>query len=216
MNHGPLLFFGVFFALTVSWFGLVIAPHLQFGQQEMVVIEETGQSYPPARPGEARQGAEVYHANGCQYCHTQQVRPRSTGADLARGWGKRRTVARDYLRDQPVMLGSVRLGPDLANLGARETNAHTLLLKLYNPRIIIPGSTMPRYPYLFEPRRLKPGATPSPDALALPPAFAPGPNLEVVPRPEALALVAYLESLKAEPLFFEVFPSASTNASSAR
>ena len=59
MNHGPLLFFGVFFALTVSWFGLVIAPHLQFGQQEMVVIEETGQSYPPARPGEARQGAEV-------------------------------------------------------------------------------------------------------------------------------------------------------------
>jgi hypothetical protein len=36
------------------------------------------------------------------------------GADLARGWGRRRTVARDYLRDQPVMLGTVRFGPDLA------------------------------------------------------------------------------------------------------
>ena len=206
MNHGPLIFLGVLLALTASWLSLVIAPHLQFGQQELVVIQDTGQSYPPARPGEAVQGAEVYRANGCQYCHTQQVQPQNAGPDLARGWGKRRTVARDYLRDQPVMLGSLRFGPDLANLGVRETNTHTLLLKLYNPRIVIPGSTMPRFPYLFEQRRIKPGTSHSPDALALPVAFAPAPHVEVVPRPEALELVAYLESLKADSLFFEVFP----------
>lgn len=206
MNHGPLLFFGLLLTLMVSWFSFLIAPHLQFGHEEMAVIEETGQSYPYARHGEALQGAEVYRANGCNYCHTQQVCPPSAGRDLARGWGKRRTVARDYLRDRPVMLGQVRFGPDLANLGGRETNCQALLLKLYNARVVIPASTMPRYPYLFDQRPLKPGALPSPDALALPPVHMPGPGLEVVPRPEALQLVAYLQSLKAEPLFFEVFP----------
>jgi hypothetical protein len=40
----------------------------------------------------------------------------------------------------------------------------------------------------------------------LPPADAPPPGYQVVPRPEAQALVAYLRSLKAEPVFYEVFP----------
>lgn len=206
MNHGPLLFLGVFVAAAAAWFGVVIGPHLQFGNQEMVVIEETGQSYPVARSGEALQGAEVYRANGCNYCHTQQVRPAGEGADLARGWGKRRTVARDYLRDQPVMLGNVRFGPDLANLGLRETNALPLLLKLYNPRIALPASSMPRYPYLFEQRRLKPGGGPSPEALPLAGVFAPPPGFEVVPKPEAYTLVAYLLSLRSDALFLEVLP----------
>jgi cytochrome c oxidase cbb3-type subunit 2 len=105
------------------------------------------------------------------------------------------------------MLGQVRLGPDLANLGVRETNAPTLLLKLYNPRIVMPGSTMPRYSYLFEERSPKPGAEPSPGALRLPAAFAPPSGREIVPRPEALALVQYLISLKSDALFFEVFPT---------
>jgi len=215
MNHGPLIFLGMLFSVVASWFGLVLGPQLQFGAQEMVYLEETGESYPSARSGQAKQGAEVYRAQGCVYCHTQQVRPAGEGADLARKWGKRRTVSRDYLRDQPVMLGRLRLGPDLANLGARETNAHTLLLKLYNPQITLPGSTMPRHPFLFEKRKLKPGSAPSPEALALSGIYAPPAGCEVVPRPEAEALVAYLLSLKAEPMFYELFtepaPKRATN-----
>jgi cytochrome c oxidase cbb3-type subunit 2 len=206
MNHGPLLFLGVLGAIAASWYGLVVGPHLQFGQQAMVTIEQTGRDYPAARAGQAHQGSEVYRANGCFYCHTQQVLPYGDTADLDRKWGTRRTVARDYLRDQPAMLGRMRLGPDLANIGMRETNRLTLLLKLYNARIAVPSSTMPRYPYLFEQRKLRPGQTPSPDALPLPEAFSPGAGFEVVPRPEADALVAYLQSLHAEPLFYEVFP----------
>lgn len=207
MNHGPLIFLGIFFAVAASWFGLVVGPHFQFGNQEMVVIEETGQSYPLARPGEALAGADVYRANGCYYCHTQQVRARNEGADLDRGWGKRRTVARDYLRDQPIMLGQARFGPDLANIAVRLGDAHTLLLKLYNARIVTPGSTMPRYPYLFEVRKLKPGAAPSPEALRLPDAFSAPAGSEVVPKPEAQALVQYLLSLKSDTVFYEVFPT---------
>ena len=105
------------------------------------------------------------------------------------------------------MLGSLRLGPDLANIGTRQTNSFALLLKLYNPRIITPGSSMPRYPYLFEERKLRPGQAPSPGALPLAGPFAPRSGYEVVPRPEAHELIAYLGSLRADTLFFEVFPT---------
>ena len=45
------------------------------------------------------------------------------GPDMARGWGKRRTVAEDFLFDSPVMPGSQRVGPDLANVGLRQPDA---------------------------------------------------------------------------------------------
>ena len=34
MNHGPLIFLGVFFALALSWFGLVFEPQLQLGNAQ--------------------------------------------------------------------------------------------------------------------------------------------------------------------------------------
>lgn len=214
MNHGPLLFLGVLVAVALSWAGAVMVPQFQIGAQSMVRIEETGQDYPLARSGLARQGAAVYRAQGCQYCHTQQVREPGEGRDMARGWGSRRTVARDYLRDEPALPGSVRFGPDLANLGLRfgvreeeqEEVRNTLLLKLYEPRSVVPGSSMPRYPYLFDERERPAGRPASAGALRFPEGLEPAGNREVLPRPEAEALVAYLLSLRAEPLFFEVFP----------
>lgn len=74
MNHGPLIFLGILFTLALSWCGLVFAPQIQLGRQE--VVNATGQLYPPNRPGLAQQGGEVYRANGCQYCHSQQVQPK--------------------------------------------------------------------------------------------------------------------------------------------
>lgn len=206
MRYGPFIFLGILCAVLASWLGVVVAPQLQFGDQALLKLDDLGIEYPLARNGEAKQGAEVYRAEGCNYCHTQQVRSRGEGTDIARGWGKRRTVARDYLRDQPPMLGQVRFGPDLANIGERQTNATRLLMKLYNARIEMPGSTMPRFPYLFEERKLRYGEAPSPNALPLPGAFAPPAGTEVVPTTAALQLVAYLQSLKSETLFYEVFP----------
>jgi cytochrome c oxidase cbb3-type subunit 2 len=138
---------------------------------------------------------EIYRANGCIYCHSQQIRPEGYGADILRNWGQRRTVARDYLYDKPVMLGTMRTGPDLTNIGLRQTSAEWHLRHLYNPRITSPGSIMPPFPFLFEKRKI--GLRPSPDALKLTGVFAPEPGYEIVPRPEATALVQYLLSLKA-------------------
>jgi hypothetical protein len=123
----------------------------------------------------------------------------ATGPDIARGWGMRQSVAEDYLYDQPVQLGCLRAGPDLANIGAR-VDASWQLLHLYAPRSVMKGSTMPPFRYLFEVRKI--GREPSPDALKLPPEFSPTAGFEVVPKPEARELAAYLSSLRANaPLY---------------
>jgi cytochrome c oxidase cbb3-type subunit 2 len=123
----------------------------------------------------------------------------ATGPDIARGWGMRQSVAEDYLYDQPVQLGSLRAGPDLANAGVR-ADANWQLLHLYAPKSVVKGSTMPPFRYLFEVRKI--GRESSPDALKLPPEFAPPAGYEVVPKPEARELAAYLLSLRANaPLY---------------
>jgi cbb3-type cytochrome oxidase cytochrome c subunit len=124
-----------------------------------------------------------------------------TGPDIARGWGKRLSVAADFLYDQPVMLGSQRIGPDLANIGMRLPGVEWHLLHLYNPETAVKKSKMPPYRFLFEKRRI--GRQPSPDALKLTGEFAPEPGHEIVPKDEAKALVAYLLSLRTSAVLFE-------------
>lgn len=213
MNAGPIVFLATFLAMSVSWLGFVLAPQLQLGNQPQVA-DMDGRQYPSMRPGMARQGEQVYRANGCFYCHTEQVRPRGFGSDVERGWGGRpgvvQSVDEDYLFDQPAMLGSQRIGPDLANIGIRQTNAAALLLHLYNPQLTMPKSVMPSFKYLFEP--LKPGKTPPADALHI--RSETGTDEVMVPTDEARQLAAYLLSLHSDPVIFET-PPPLTNAPAA-
>lgn len=203
MNQGPLIFLGVFATMALSWSGMILTPQLQIGRQAPVVQEELGDVYPKDRSGLAHQGAEVYRSLGCAACHSQQVG--ATAGDIPR-YGKRITVAADYLFDRPVQIGSVRIGSDLANIGARQTNASWHLLHLYNPRITAPGSTMPAYPYLFDTVAMKPGQKAPADA------FLAG-NQMIVPRKKAIQLAGYLLSLKSEGSLFEApIPPPPTNA----
>ena len=71
MNFGPLIFLGVLATFVASWWGLVFAPQIQIGAQQPAQVE-TG-IYPTRRPGIAQQGREVFVANGCVHCHSQQV-----------------------------------------------------------------------------------------------------------------------------------------------
>jgi cytochrome c oxidase cbb3-type subunit 2 len=66
---------------------------------------------------------------------------------------------------------------------------------LYAPQSVAKGTNMPAHPFLFDVHPVA-GRQPSAHALALPSKFAPGPGLEVVPTSRAVALVAYLQSLK--------------------
>src|SRR5882724_7850200 len=71
MNHGPLIFLGVLATFMASWWALVFAPQVQVGSQQTVPVD--GAIYPTRRPGIAQQGRDVYVANGCVQCHSQQV-----------------------------------------------------------------------------------------------------------------------------------------------
>ncbi len=195
MNYGPLLFLGILLTLAGSWFGLVLTPNRQLGDLQPNVNTNTAAVYPQPLPGEAAQGREIYRSMGCNYCHTQQVRPDGFGSDIQRGWGKRRSVARDYIYQKPVMLGSSRTGPDLTNIGERQPSYDWHLTHLYNPQTTSKGSIMPPYAFLFEKRKIGyEGA--STNALKLSGEFAVEPGFEVVPKPEAMQLVEYLRSLK--------------------
>jgi ribosomal protein L7/L12 len=62
-----------------------------------------------------------------------QLMLRPQGSDIDRGWGRGRTVAADFLQDQPALPGKVRLGPDLANIGSRMPSPEWHYRHLYHP-----------------------------------------------------------------------------------
>ncbi len=194
MNRFPLIFAGMFAAVGSAWVGLVMLPYLNLGQLRPASDADTGAEYPPPLSGEAHRGRRVYAANGCIYCHSQQIRGRATARlDLERGWGPRRTVARDYLRERPVMLGTMRTGPDLTNIGQRQRDRAWHYRNLYDPRGVYPHSIMPAFRHLFDLRQIV-GEHPA-DAVALSGPHAPPAGSVIVPKPEAADLVAYLLSL---------------------
>jgi cytochrome c oxidase cbb3-type subunit 2 len=199
--------FTVCFAISLGV--CVLVPQAQLGSLSPDFKEEDGkitEVYPTPSGGIAAAGREVYISQGCQTCHSQVVRGSET-ADMERGWGVRRTVARDHLFENPPVLGARRIGPDLANVGApvwrnepegdtvrpskRDASWH--YLHLYHPTAIIKSSNMPSYKALFDLRKIT--GAPSLDALALPAEMAPAAGFEVVPKAEAKSLVAYLLSL---------------------
>ncbi len=119
-----------------------------------------------------------------------------TGGDIARGWAVRRSVAEDFLWDYPVQLGSVRVGPDLADVGVRLGSATWQLQHLYAPQSTMKESAMPAFRFLFVTQKIN--GAPSPDALPLPAAFAPPEGYEVEATTAAKNQAAYIMSLRAD------------------
>ena len=283
MKTGLGVFIAAAFALGSSWCGLVLAPTLQLGGAKLATVLNSTDPYPVQRNGDATLGLQIYRANGCAACHTEQVRQEGVacevsltslgknkaedfkpfahsllalpewldhsqelsaafkdwngtlpqvvlaktdkksadkmadllkaagcksenriyafGPDLARGWGNRRSVAADFLYDNPVQLGSLRAGPDLANIGVRMADPKVQLQHLYAPSAVAKNSAMPAFRFLFEVRKIS--AAPSAEAVTLPKEFAPAAGYEVVPKAEAKQLVAYLLSLRANVPLYE-------------
>ncbi|MDP2137919.1 MAG: cbb3-type cytochrome c oxidase subunit II [Candidatus Didemnitutus sp.] len=195
MKNGLVLFVGAFAVIGLSSAGVLLSAHNQFGAltQYKDPIEET--LHPAPLRGTADRGRMVYQDLGCVSCHTQQVRREGFGGDIARQWGVRQSVARDYIREKTVFLGHSRIGPDLRNAAARPyADAEYFYKLLYAPASVAPGTNMPSYAFLFEVRPIPPGQ-PSPHALQLTGKYAAPAGHEVVPTPRAVALVAYLRSL---------------------
>ncbi|HTL51156.1 MAG TPA: cbb3-type cytochrome c oxidase subunit II [Planctomycetota bacterium] len=113
------LFLGIFGTFAFSWVGLTLIPNWQIGHLNPQSDEEGTDIYPQPQSGMVERGARVYAANGCIYCHSQQVRADYAANDIERKWGDRRSAPRDYIFERPVFLGKMRMGQDIANIGAR-------------------------------------------------------------------------------------------------
>lgn len=191
---------GALVSLAVATAALVVLPYLQ------VRDIQPPEGLKPYTSAELR-GRDSYVANGCVYCHSQQPRDKGFAPDAERGWG-RATVPADYVYDTPHLLGSMRTGPDLMNIGVRQPSQDWHLGHLYQPRAYVPGSIMPPYPYLFD---IKDKAEPGEEAIKLPPGYTP-PGKVVVPTPEALDLVRYLQALKRDYPILPPEPQEATGA----
>src|ERR1041385_2090424 len=113
------LFLGIFGTFAFSWVGLTVIPNWQLGHLNPQSDEEGTDIYPQPQSGMVERGSRVYAANGCIYCHSQQVRADYAANDIERKWGDRRSAPRDYIFERPVFLGKMRMGQDIASIGAR-------------------------------------------------------------------------------------------------
>ena len=162
---------------------------------------------------EACQGQIGFHAVGCNQCHSQLVRPTYAGSEMFReDWGglagdpdrgdtRRETSVYDFEGEEFAFIGQARLGPDLSNLGRRlearlgaddPTPEEWLYLHLYDPRgeAERASSLCPSFRFMFEEIPVR-GARRS-DALPV----AGDPAKQLLPKPEARALVSYLLNLR--------------------
>ncbi|QEY18685.1 cytochrome-c oxidase, cbb3-type subunit II [Cellvibrio sp. KY-GH-1] len=130
----------IFMVVAISFGGLVeIVPQF-FLKQTTTPVEGL-------KPLNAVQleGRDIYIREGCHVCHTQMVRP--LRAEVER-YGHY-SVAGESVYEHPFLWGSKRTGPDLARVGGRYSDDWHKV-HLFNPRIVVPESIMPAYPWLYD------------------------------------------------------------------
>ncbi|MDO3387101.1 cytochrome-c oxidase, cbb3-type subunit II [Gilvimarinus sp. SDUM040013] len=91
------------------------------------------------------EGRDIYIREGCHVCHTQMVRP--LRAEVER-YGHY-SVAGESVYEHPFLWGSKRTGPDLARVGGRYSDDWHKV-HLFDPRIVVPESNMPAFPWLYD------------------------------------------------------------------
>ncbi len=113
MKTGIGVFVAAFAALGASWAGFVLAPSLQLGGTKVTTVLNSTDEYPVQRPGEAALGLQVYRANGCAACHTQQVQQDGTAFEVVlTGAGK-----------DPVTVSNLAAGLKLTGLTKEAADA---------------------------------------------------------------------------------------------
>ncbi len=130
----------ILIVIAISFGGLVEIVPLMF-KASVVEPAEGVQPYDPLRLA----GRDVYVAEGCYNCHSQQIRPFRSETERYGHY----SVAGEHVYDRPFQWGSKRTGPDLARVGGLYSDDWHYL-HMMDPRAVVPGSNMPAYPWLAE------------------------------------------------------------------
>ena len=91
------------------------------------------------------EGRDIYIREGCNTCHSQQVRPSKTETDRYGTF----SMAGEGIYDRPFLWGSRRTGPDLARVGGKYSDSWHWL-HFDDPRAMEPRSNMPTFAFLLD------------------------------------------------------------------
>ena len=91
------------------------------------------------------EGRDIYIREGCHVCHSQMIRPLRSETERYGHY----SVAGEHVYEHPFLWGSKRTGPDLARVGERYSDDWHRL-HLIDPRMVVPESNMPAFPFLFK------------------------------------------------------------------
>ena len=125
-------------AVVVGGLVLLIPPYF---------LQGTVEPLPGLRPYTALEleGRDLYIREGCNTCHSQQVRPFKNETDRYGPY----SVAGEGIYERPFLWGSRRTGPDLARVGGKYPDSwHWLHFRI--PTDMEPRSNMPSFAFLFE------------------------------------------------------------------
>jgi cytochrome c oxidase cbb3-type subunit I/II len=92
-----------------------------------------------------RYGRQLYVSEGCCNCHTQMVRILVSETKRLGEFSR----AGEFIYDRPAQWGRVRIGPDLARQGGRNSS-YWHWTHFQNPQEVSPGSVMPDYQHLVQ------------------------------------------------------------------
>jgi cytochrome c oxidase cbb3-type subunit 2 len=137
-RHSMLLLIGIIIVVAIG--GLVEITPLFYLESTIEKVD----GMRPYTPLEL-EGRDIYIREGCYLCHSQMIRPLR---DEVERYGHY-SLAAESMYDHPFQWGSKRIGPDLARVGGKYSDAwhrdH-----LINPRSVVPESVMPPYRFIAE------------------------------------------------------------------
>ncbi|EKE76803.1 cytochrome-c oxidase, cbb3-type subunit II [Gallaecimonas xiamenensis] len=140
-----------FIEKNVGWLAIMIIVVISFGGlveiTPLMFQDQTTQPVKNLRPYTALEleGRDIYIREGCVGCHSQMIRPFRHETERYGHY----SVAGESVWEHPFLWGSKRTGPDLARVGGRYSDDwHRWHLE--NPRLVVPESVMPGYPWLNE------------------------------------------------------------------
>lgn len=186
---------------NISLMAILIIVVISFGGLVEIVplffISDTTEPVKGLKPYTALQleGRDIYVREGCYVCHSQMIRPFRAETERYGHY----SVAGEFVYDHPFQWGSKRTGPDLARVGGRYSDEWHRI-HLLNPRLVVPESNMPGFPWLEKniiDETITPGKLRAMRNLGVPYSDEQinAASAEVKSRTEMDALIAYLQVL---------------------
>ena len=96
--------------------------HSERGKSDISILNPTkrGRTFIRDRNRECSSAARTFtQQTAASIAIANKSAPITIADDIERKWGNRRSAPRDYIFERPVFLGKMRMGQDLANIGAR-------------------------------------------------------------------------------------------------